>query len=282
MYTFRFNPLCEQWVILGGPVFAAQQITEAHLLDTDKKNDFVAAAFPKSPFIMDPPTAKHLVPDPLVHASQPPVGEYELLLYRGDKQFYARGVKEWEKWLLLLQQRLSGFQHNPHLHFINVSLHTQALESVEQYQRVGDVIATSHPVSGVPRVLDVELAEKIHKKESLFALIDDIRGRLYVPSAPLYDKEVWFIPAKYRSSIAHIDASERTHLAAILAALFSSLKKEHPHEEYVLTIHTNLIKPAKEVTWWLQLYRAEPGVASPLPVRRLPEAFVQQLRYLLG
>lgn len=283
MYTFRFNPVFGKWVMLGGAVHQPHPITDAHILDVGKDDDLMAASYPRQPFLIEPPAGKpfHVHEDQLF-ASQPPVGEYELLLYKGATNLFSWNSKQWEAWLNLVQHRLRQLHHNPYLHYVHVTLHTQSLDSAPPYARVGDIIAASHQLVGLSTPMDTELADKIADKESVFTIIEDDNGRLYVPSAPLYEKEVWFIPTHYHPGFEQTSKEERRDLAQVLAVLIRQLKLEHPHEEYILDLHTALAGHHEETTWWLQIYRAESGVPSVLPIRALPEAFVQHIRYLLG
>src|SRR5262249_16661097 len=145
MYTFRFNPVFEQWVMVGGPVVAPRSLKPADLLDVGRRDGFQAASYPRQPFILEPPRTPHELETSLLYQEQPPVGEYELLLYKQVPDFFSWDTAHWEAWLSLVQQRLCQALLNPHLHYVQLVLHTSALESIEGYQRVGDLIVTSHP-----------------------------------------------------------------------------------------------------------------------------------------
>lgn len=282
MYTFRFNPVFHQWVLLGGPVTMEERIEGAHFTDIGKSRDFGAIIHPRQPFLLEPPAAKPFHQEKgLAFASKPPVGEYEILLYKGYKEFFAWDETTWETWFKLVQIRIRQFQHNPHLHHVHLVLHTSALESVEPYQRVGDLIATSHPVVGMMGELSVELAEKLHEKESVFHLLDDKYGRLYVPSAPLQEREIWYLPAQYQPGVDHVQETGRKHFARVMETLLKHLHAEYPYDHYVLVLHTALAGSEKDTTWWLQMYRDEGGVPSPLPTHGLPELFMRELRFSL-
>lgn len=282
MHTFRFNPVFNQWVLLGAPVTVPLEIKESQLLDIGKQAGLAAATYPRQPFLLEP-NAKHQSPidKSLLYASQSPVGEYELLLFTEEAAPYDWTAKQWDSWLMLIQQRITQLHHNPYLHFVYFTFHTAALHSTNGYQRVGDLIAASHPVSGMSVHLDEETAEKLRKKEDLFVVTDTGEGDLYVPSAPLYAKEVWYLPKTYRSGIDQIEKKEREALAHILAKLMPALHAEFPEAQFCVTIHTSMAGMADDTTWWLQLYQLEYGQLGPLPVHPLPEAFVQHLHFLL-
>lgn len=282
MFTFRYNPVFRQWVILGKPS-AANPLKPTHFLDVGKSDDFTAAAYPRDCFIIEPPSKPHSKfgdSENLVFASQPPVGEYELLLYKGDEEPFFWKTALWSRWLALIQQRIRQIHHNPYLHYLHFTLSTSALTSVPSYLRVGDLIATSHPVCGTNPVLDVELADKLRQKENIFTVVDSGYGCLHVPSAPLYNKEVWYVPQIYRSGFEQIESKERERLAKVLTVLLRRLHLNYPDDHYVINIHSALAAPELESTWWLQIYKEDLN-ALPLTVRALPENFVQALHTML-
>lgn len=281
MHTFRFNPVFNQWVLLGGPVVAPLDLKESHLLDVGRKDGFSAATYPRQPFILEPTRNHDKVDKALLYTSQPPVGEYELLLYSGEETPFAWHAKDWDHWLSLLQQRLLQAHHNPYLHFAYFSFHTRALESIAGYQRVGDLIMTSHAIAGSPDPFSTEIADKLRSKEDLFIVEETPVGDLYVPSAPLYNREVWFIPKQYRIGVESIEKEEREGIAHLLSTLFKALHGEFPETPFTLTLHTNMANMADDATWWLQIHEAETTSMSSLTVRPLPEAFVQHLHFLL-
>jgi hypothetical protein len=279
MFTFRFNPLFKQWVMVGGAVVTPQQIGAANLLDVGAGNGFQAASYPRQPFILEP-KGETAEPGSLMHREEPAVGEYELLLYQGEQHFFSWDVAHWEHWLSLLQHRLRQLHHNPYLHFASVSLSTSALASVENYQRVGDLIAASHPLHGFLPLLSSELAERLQRKEPDFALFDDDRGRLYVPPAPLHDQEVWYLPATLSPGIDGLGAADRHQVAVVLSRLMHALHEEFPHRSYRMHLATELGGSQNDGTWWIQIYAEGPERA--LTVRTLPEAFLTKLALILG
>src|SRR5690606_29626340 len=69
MYSFRFNPVFEQWVLLGGQFASSLAVSAAHKIDVGRQGDFAAVTYPRQPFLLDPPsTSKHRRADPLVYA----------------------------------------------------------------------------------------------------------------------------------------------------------------------------------------------------------------------
>ena len=279
MFTFRFNPLFKQWVMVGGAVVAPQRVGPAHLLDVGAADGFQAATYPRQPFILEP-KGETAQPGSLMHREEPAVGEYELLLYQGPQAFFDWDAAHWERWLTLLHHRLRQLHQNAHLHYVTVSLSTAALTTIENYQRVGDLIAASHPLHGFLPLLSTDLADRLRRKEPDFCLFDDSRGRLYVPPAPLHDQEIWYVPSAFRPGIDGLDSSERSQVAAVLSRLVHALHDEFPHRSYRLQIATELGGKDSDGTWWVQIY-AE-GPEHSLAVRTLPEAFLAKLVLILG
>ena len=281
MHTFRFNPVFRQWVLLGTSYAATPHIEKGHLLDVGRKGSLVAATHPRQPFLLEP-SASSKDHDDLLYSGHSPVGEYELLLSTDKDPFYTWDAKAWEAWLELAQIRVGQARHNPHLHHVNLTVHTGVAEAVEGgYQRVGDLIATSHPLCGFATLIDREMAAKMRVKENIFVVRDDADGTLIVPSAPLHQHEVWYLPKEARGSFADIAKKERKSLAKVLSLLLQELKAAYPHEEFLLSFHTALLGSDLEHTWWLQIHRAEVGVESPLAVQALPELFVRKLHQIL-
>src|SRR5690606_15565431 len=145
---------------------------------------------------------------------------------------------QWEAWLMLIQQRLLQAHHNPHLHHAAVFFHTKALGTVEGYQRVGELIATSHPLAGLSVPLPVELARKIRHKEDVFIVRDHPQGCLYVPSAPTHEKEIWYIPGAPHPGFETVDKPTRHALAKDLRDIFQMYTAEFPAARLQLTLHT--------------------------------------------
>lgn len=280
MYTFRFNPLFHHWVVLGRPVGHGVFIEPAHLLHNGKPGVFVAATNPRQPFLLDPPN--QVGTSATLHREQPPIGEYELLLYSGEIALAKWTAKEWDQWLGLLQQRLLHFHQNPELHHVMVSLHTGWLAGAgENYQRVGELVATSHPVAGGQTLMDEELLTKLREREKGYVLHDSHDGVIYVPSAPLYEKEVWYIPES-EGMAESLSSRERQHAAEALALLSRALLMTWPDSHFVLEIHTVLGKGPEGKRWWARFYQEERGIPASLNVVPLPEPFVRELNYLLG
>jgi hypothetical protein len=148
---------------------------------------------------------------------------------------------------------------------------------------VGDLVATSHPIAGTAQHLTEELLHKIQHSESLFQVHAGEHGFLYVPSAPLYSHEVWYLPATHATSIDQLRRAEREELAYTLSLLMGVLQGEFPQEKYVLTIHTGMAGGASHRgCWWVQVHRDTAGDTAVVPVRPLPEKFVLLLRQLLA
>jgi hypothetical protein len=282
MYTFRFNPVFEQWVLLGEPVPQTLLIQEAHkILPLFKEApDFYAATYPGQPFILDhPATKKHV--DDLLYAPQAPVGEYEVILYTGKTPFKNWTQKEWQQWLALGIERFRQLHLNPYLHFVTLKLFTRSLMSAgDEHQRVGDLIAASHPLSGMSAPVSAELIEKLLKKEQLFVVDHSTHGSLYIPTAPLHHHEIWYLP-KGEHHIDTLPAAERTALATTLAHTFSILQEEFPEEHWVMTVHTPMASTEEQGQWWIQIHQ-ETAETSPLKILPLPERFTFLMRQLLS
>lgn len=297
MYTFRFNPVFEEWVIIGEAIPKPTDLPDSALVNPGRKGDFLAANNPKTPFILDPElnhgfkgTPGQRQPEPkldqLLHPEQPPVGEYEFLLYRGGKGLFEWGAKEWEEWMLLLIERIWQLHHNPHLHHFGFRFHTRGVMSLGgKYLRVGDLIASSHPLLGMNKLLDAKTAEKLkHKEQLLMAEFSGI-GSLYATSAPSQKRELWFLPEKLTPSLDGIPDSPRRGLARLLAGLLPLLQSEFPKSAWILELHTSMSGMNPDSTWWLQIFEDPDGASSLaenlLPVKPLPEGFWQKLKYQL-
>jgi hypothetical protein len=256
------------------------KISPAHLLHSGVKGDFIAAVNPSHPFVMDPPSqhgrAVSLVQE---HA---PVGEYELLLYKKDKPLVQWGKHEWAQWLGLLQTRLTHMHQNPHLHHVQVSMHTGWVGTVgDEYHRVGDVIATSHPIAGGVPLLEWEIINKLRKSERGYVIHDGEDGMMYAPSAPLFAKEVWYMPAEH-VRLEQLTTNGREHAAEALALLMGGLCREWSQDNFVLEVHTVLGPQAADATWWIRIYQEERRATGAFTVLPLPEKFVRDLSYLIG
>ncbi len=281
MHTFRFNPVFRHWVLLGNPVSHEVHLESAHLLHSGTKAEFLAAVNPKQPFVMDPPRSPGTALT--LYNEQPPLGEYELLLYSGQLSFAAWKVKEWEQWLALVQHRILHVHHNPHLHHIEIALHTGWAASVgNEYQRVGDLIATSHPIAGSVPLLEHEIIEKLRRTERGYIIHDGDDGLIYAPSAPLFEKEVWYVPHHQDGAFEHLSPAIRTHTAEALALIMKGMLTEWPEEHFVLELNTELVDKREDASWWVRIYQETRQVPATLQVRPLPEKFVRDLAYILG
>lgn len=284
MYIFRYNPVFQQWVLLGEPVPHNVLLTPAHRLDADpgKRSDFWAASFPGQPFLMEETAHKAKKDDELLYAPQPPIGEYELLVYTGKREFSDWTKREWTEWLMLLSNRLQQMHLNPYVHYGTVRLHTTSLHTLKEGLRVGDCIAASHPLAGMSQTIDPDLIERLLDKEKLFVLHRDSISALYVPSAPTRRRELWLLP----QTEGLLDKGEDTHrqkLGATLAHLFSSLHQEYPQEHWVLALHMSFASGDSGFQWWVQIYQDDQNQPlSPLVVQPFPERFVLTLKHLLA
>lgn len=233
---------------------------------------------------MDPPAKAKRHDADLLYAAESPVGEYELLCYNGDHGFAQWTTATWEHWLVLFYERFKQLHANPHLHYARLSIHTSALSTLgPELQRVGDLVATSHPIAGAEHNLTEELLHKIQKAEHLFQVHAGEHGFLYVPSAPTHSHEVWYLPATHATSIDQITKHEREELAHTLSLLMGVLSEEFPNEQYILTFHTGMAgSPKHHGCWWVQIHRDTAGSDTAFQVRQFPERFVLLLRQLLS
>lgn len=286
MYTFRFNPVFKQWVLLGEQFPHQLVVSPSQRLDHGKVShpDFFAVPHPRSPFLLDPP-AKHKRHDnDLLHGAEAPVGEYEILCYSGDKGFSQWNAQTWEDWLALFLERFRQLHANPHLHHVSLKLHTNALTTLgNELQRVGDLVATSHQISGMPHHLTEELLHKLQRSEHLFQVHAGEHGFLYVPSAPLNSHEVWYLPATHATSIDALTKAERHEFAYTMSLLMGVLSTEFDRENFVITVHTGMTStPNHQGCWWVQIHQDTAGSTAIAQPKPLPERFVLLLRQLLA
>ncbi|MEI6477525.1 MAG: hypothetical protein WCO52_00870 [bacterium] len=282
MHTFRYNPVFRQWVLLGSPVATPLEVTDAQLLNIGRGTDLVAASYPRQPFILDP-GSKRPESDQRLYSDEPAVGDYELFLYGGKKHFFEWQAKQWEEWLVLAQHRIIQLHHNPHLHYVSLILATSALDTVKGYQRVGDLVSTSHPVAGEIPLMTHELADKLLAKERSYIVHEGKHGSLRVPSAPLGEQEVWYVPTEYERGIEQMGAAGRKECATVLAKLVSSLHTEFPRAQYVLTVYTAMASHKEETTWWIRISRENASAADgAIGTRAFPEGFLRTLGMILG
>ncbi|MBU6389481.1 hypothetical protein KGQ71_03120 [Patescibacteria group bacterium] len=279
MYTVRFNPLFHQWVLVGPPLAGEQRQLRAGQLTQEKKgSDFLVAAIPNQPFVLDP--ADRPIPgnEKRLFREQPAVGEYELMLYQGKTPFFEWGKREWAGWLTLLHQRIRQFHYNPHLHYLTAIFQTVDLRSVDGYQRVGDLLATEYPLGerlpGVP----AGLVEKLREGESEFFLHRGERGGLYVPSAALLPQEVWYLPESETVGIEEISPEERADTAAALSALFGALHAAYPKEQYRMTVCTQMADVEARASWWIRIHADREDAGQTVSIQSRPELFLRRLR----
>lgn len=280
MHTFRFNPLFKHWVVLGNHVPHTIRIERGHLLHSGEKGQFVAATNPRQPFIIDKPSVQGSVS--MLHREEPAVGEYELMLYQGDRELRDWRVEEWDSWLSLLRARVLSLHANPLLHHLTITFHSSHLKTVEGYARVGDVIATSHPVAGAAPLIEHELIQKLREKERGYILHDGPDGFMYAPSAPLMEKEVWYVAPHQHGAFDRVDREERMHTAEALALLTRAYLHEWPTMHLAIEVHTSFGSSPSDSSWWIRVYEEEALTPATVVVRPLPEKFIRDLSYLLG
>lgn len=284
MYTFRFNPVFKQWVLLGEPIPHSLSLKTAHWIQPQVPDapNFQAATFPGQPFIIESAARRGSDNQELLYPEQEPVGEYELLVYRGDTAFFDWDAREWEQWHLLLSDRIRRLHLNPHLHFVTASLSTQALASIGAHQRVGDLIAVSHPLAGLSTPIERDLLRKLLEHEKLFVLHQSAHGAIYVPTAPLHRHEVWYLPSPEGSrGVENLEPKARKELAESLSHIFAALHEEFPAKHWQLTVHTAMAGIEAEDSWWIQIYEDVTG-SQPLPLQPLPERLMITLRHVLA
>ena len=181
----------------------------------------------------------------------------------------------------MVQHRIVQIHANPHLHYVHLSFQTKALETIEGYQRVGDLIATSHPLLGFLPALTEEQVEKIRHKETISMLSNDAEGSLYVPLAPMHTNECWYFPALAKPGIEQMNKAERLAVSEAMAALIGGIHEEFPHQQLHINVSTSIQGMAEGTSWWIQIFADIPD-DTPLPIRPLPEGFIQRLRLNLG
>ena len=295
MYTFRYNPVVEAWVLLGEPRPKTQEIKPAHLVDPQTEANFLVANLPLSPFVLDPdqnggfkgvPSERVVTNSSLLFPEQAPVGEYELLLYQGQKGFYDFGPKEWEEWMLLVVNRVWAFHKNPHLHYLGLRLHTSALLSLGgQYLRVGDLICTKERLIGLGHTLEAQLAHKLRQKEDRLGIHYPGVATVYANSAPTQIQELWLLPEHLHPNFDSLDGRGRKGIAKLLSKLMPLLHQEMPQSEWVIELHSAMSGMEPTSTWWIQIFEEPAGNQnvpnSYLALKPLPEAFWQKLKHKL-
>lgn len=282
MPTLRYNPVTAQWSLLGGQSEHTVHITQAHIQEQARHPELLAACYPNSPFAIESEDAPIPTNEHLLYAEEPAVGEYELLLYRGEQDIFTWNSALWEGWLELLQTRLLAFHRNPYLHSVRVVLHTGLQQSTAPlFRRVGDLIATSRPLTGQLPLLSPELIKLMIDREAAFTVLHDPHGSLQAPSAPTHADELWYLPSGHSPRLETLRGNELRSLAKTLEVTCAALRRSHLNHDYLFTIHTTMGVPDAEGSWWLQLHRHVPH-GTILPVQSPPEMLVQRLRYAIG
>jgi len=280
MHTFRYNPAAKRWVLLGEPLPHQLAVGEAHRLEGKRRDLFFAATYPQSPFDLEPGEHIGAPAGGLLYAERPPVGEYEVLLYAGSEPVMIWREGEWEAWARLVQERLLQLYRNPHLHYVDVVLRTATQGTAEPYLRAGDLVATSHPLAGHQDELTAELAEKLAEREQAFIVHADAHGTLLAASAPTLPDELWYLPRTAHPGFERATAAQCRALAEVLAGILPRLRAA-AEAHFTVRLHTSLA-PHSDLTWWIQIYRDVPmHAADPLPLQRLPELLVKELRETL-
>lgn len=282
MPTLRYNPVTMQWSLLGGHTEHTVHITHAHIQEQARHPELLAACYPNSPFALEGEDAPIPTNDHLLYAEEPAVGEYELMLYRGDQDVFTWDSSLWQAWVELLQSRLLAFHRNPYLHSVRVAMHTGLQQSAAPaYRRVGDLIATSRPLSGHLALLSPELIKLLLERESAFTVFHNPYGSLQAPSAPTHADELWYLPNGHVPRLEAIRGAELAGLAKTLEVSCAALRKSHLNHDYVFTFHTTMGVPDAIGSWWLQMHRHVPH-GTVLPVQTPQEQLVQRLRYAVG
>lgn len=281
MYSLRYNPVFKQWVLVGPPVLPFEEITESQLLTVGKGYHFIAASYPRHILQPDFDDVKREHRPDMLHLEHPPVGEYDLLLYAGEKGFWEWGSEQWGHWLVLLQNRVAQMHKNLNIRHLHIELRTSQLNSIQEYQRVGDVIGTTHPIQERQPELDNDLLDRL-RQEELFAIFLGETGWLYAPSAPLEEKELWYLPYIAHSGIEKAGEAVRGELAKVMAQLMRKLHGEWPDEDYRIIIYSNLAHQTDQLCWWVRIHKEQPHIHPSLPVTLAPEGFVYILHRIFG
>lgn len=285
MYSLRFNPIYKKWILCGPPVLPFEQIGKGHLLDLGKAGDFKVASMPRDILQMEQPTDRKFQKEhaDTLHLAHPPLGDYELVLYEGDRDFWDWDKKMWGKWLSLIQHRVLLLHANLNISQLYFELRTDWLFSLKSYTRAGELIGISHPVLESPSMSEFE-QEKLQKEE-LFTIYKGEYGWLYVPSAPMANKELWYLPYEAKGGIEHLERAGLEELAHVLSKLMSKLHDEWPNENWSLKLHLEVGATKKDYGWWLSINSLSPKLGEgcvALPVVSNPEGFVYVLHHLLG
>lgn len=264
-------------MLLGGQLEHTLHITSAHQLEIGHNAHFIAATHPRSPFELEP-SASGPIANHLLYAPEEAIGEYELILHKGTEEVSQWTSEHFEAWIMLIQHRLLQANNNPFLQHVRFIFDSAKQTSSLPYRRVGDLIITRQPLVA-DQAIAIELMDLLLSREAAFIVVEDHFGSFYVPSAPSYADELWYLPKQVKPDFSAVHGSARTALAESLVLMFKMLSAAHLQFDWVIEIHTLLSSKQKEFSWWLQLYREPHANQLPLAIQRLPETYVQQLRY---
>lgn len=284
MNSYRYNPVYKKWYLIGAPIIEPEKISKGMILDPSNRGDFLAASYPRELFVLDAPSKKdfQLQHTDVLHLSNPPLGEYDLLLYKGGADFWNFTSGQWEKLLEQLQLRILAVHKNLAVQYLDFTLSTKLLYSFQGYLRVGDLVGASHQIFEDYADISFELAEKL-KAETLFEISQGKHGRLYAPCAPKYNKEVWYISNKI-GGFESASTGEVVEVASYLAKLISFLRQEWIEENWTIKLHTSINASREEMVWWFQIYQDNSNQSSLihgiLPQRLNPEGYVHLLKKL--
>lgn len=274
-YTYRYNPIEARWVMVGPPIPPPERLEAKP--PKDRKQLFSWMAYPRDLFVVEPVHTRKQPPKDTVYLEQQPVGEYEVLLYHGDTDTYQWTAKEWKGWLELVQSRLVGLYQNPYVHIVRCSVPLSQRHTAEPAYRVGELIATSHPViPEVPSLAD-ELVHKIHRLEKGYVVHDVTEAFVYVASAPTYPDETWIVPRTARGGFIQAEAKALREAAELLEWLFVRLRDEFPKNEYVLELHVNF-EQDDEAAWWIRVYKQPGTTEAGLTAQMYPEVLAHTLK----
>jgi hypothetical protein len=281
MHTFRFNPVFEHWVVLGSSIPREVSIRPGDLLHNGGKARFEVANFPGNQFLLDAPSRRSEAPT--LHREQPALGEYELVLQRDTNPVGLWSAEDWTAWITLVRARLANGHHNPKLHHAVVEFRSRFLNTIADatYQRVGDIIMTSHAVAGATPRLSTDLVDKLREHESGYVLHDGPDGMMYAPSAPLHAHEVWYVPQDQGDALSDASSKVCKHTGEALALVVRALCSEWPKQELAVVVHTAVVQGSTQHSWWIQIF-ADAGQQASVQAVPLPEPFLRTLSYLLG
>jgi hypothetical protein len=282
MHAIRFNPVLEQWVLLGEAIpesLAHLSLTKHQVFPGN--TEWHHSDHPRSPFVIDAPrTGRHH--HDLIVAEHAAIGEYDLLTYAGDKSVGQWEASEWELWLSAIAMRFQSVKQNHALHYCGAQMRTKGLASTGPDQlRVADCIATSHKISGAIGSLDAVLVEKITTKEGLFVVRKQDGMVCYVPSAPTHRNEVWLLSTNPDSGVIHHDSKKSLHgCAQMLTQVYKALDATEGKPDWVVTIHSDL-QNTQGRNWWIQIHQDDAGALAMVHSTQNPERLVAYLNQSL-